>query len=305
VARRSGLGRGLGALIPTDITGGDPASAFREVPVGAISPNPHQPRAYFDEETLASLTASVAELGVLQPILVREVGEEKYELIAGERRWRAAKRAGLPSIPVVVRAVDEVLSLEQALVENLHREDLNPLEEAAAYQQLMEDFELTQEAVAQKVGRSRSAVANTLRLFQLPPAIQRLVAENQLAAGHAKALLGTPDRAFQEALAKRIVADGLSVREAEEAVRQHNEADEAAADAAAGLRTMSPATAGGRRLRAPGLLELEELLATHLDTRVKVTMAGADGRGKVAVEFGGLEDLERIYRTMTAGAPPA
>jgi len=283
-------------LIPTDITGGTGAG-FREVPVGDISPNPHQPRAYFDEEALATLTASVAELGVLQPILVREVGEDRYELIAGERRWRAAKRAGLPSIPVVVRTVDDVLSLEQALVENLHREDLNPLEEAAAYQQLMEDFELTQEAVAQKVGRSRSAVANTLRLFQLPPTIQRLVAENQLAAGHAKALLGTPDRAFQELLARQVVADGLSVRDTEEAVRRHNEAADAP-DAAA-----PPDARPARRLRAPGLLELEELLANHLDTRVSVTMAGADGKGKVVVEFGGLEDLERIYRAMTAAAP--
>jgi ParB family chromosome partitioning protein len=279
---------------------GEAGPGLKEVPVGSISPNPHQPRAYFDEESLASLTASVAELGVLQPILVRELGDERYELIAGERRWRAAKRAGLPAIPVVVRTVDEVLSLEQALVENLHREDLNPLEEAAAYQQLLEDFELTQEAVAQKVGKSRSAVANTLRLFQLPPTIQRLVAENRLAAGHAKALLGTPDRAFQEALATRIVDDGLSVREAEEAVRRHQEAeqeptpDEGDAPAARGRSV--PAA---KRLRAPGLLELEELLAVHLDTRVTVRMAGADGKGKVSVEFGGLEDLERIYRAMT------
>jgi ParB family chromosome partitioning protein len=210
----------------------------------------------------------------------------------------------LPSIPVVVRAVDEVLSLEQALVENLHREDLNPLEEAAAYQQLMEDFELTQEAVAQKVGKSRSAVANTLRLFQLPPTIQRLVAENQLAAGHAKALLGTPDRSFQEGLAKQIVVEGLSVREAEEAVRRHNE--EAAADPEAEVPAApSPAKAAGRRLRPPGLLELEELLAAHLDTRVTVSMAGSDGKGKVVVEFGGLEDLERIYRTMASVKPDA
>lgn len=305
MARRSGLGRGLGALIPTDITGNDTGTGLREVPVGSISPNPHQPRAYFDEEALASLTASVAELGVLQPILVREVGDERFELIAGERRWRAAKRAGLPSIPVVVRTVDEVLSLEQALVENLHREDLNPLEEAAAYQQLMEDFELTQEAVAQKVGKSRSAVSNTLRLFQLPPTIQRLVAENQLAAGHAKALLGTPDRSFQEGLAKQIVAEGLSVREAEEAVRRHNEVAEADPDAPVPAPGPSSSSGGARRLRAPGLLELEELLAAHLDTRVSVTMAGADGKGKVVVEFGGLEDLERIYRTMTAGQPGA
>ena len=305
MARRSGLGRGLGALIPTDITGGS-GSGLREVPVGAISPNPHQPRAYFDEESLASLTASVAELGVLQPVLVRDLGDERFELIAGERRWRAAKRAGLTSIPVVIREVDEVLSLEQALVENLHREDLNPLEEAAAYQQLMEDFNLTQDAVAQKVGKSRSGVANTLRLFQLPPSIQRLVAENQLAAGHAKALLGTPDRTYQEALARRIVADGLSVREAEEAVRQHNEAAQADPLAPATPDpSAAPPAAAAKRLRAPGLLELEELLADHLDTRVSVTMVGADGKGKVVVEFGGLEDLERLYRAITEGRSSA
>jgi len=229
------------------------------------------------------------------------VGEGRYELIAGERRWRAAKRAGLPSIPVVVREVDEVLSIEQALVENLHREDLNALEEAAAYQQLMEDFELTQEAVAQKVGRSRSAVANTLRLFQLPPSIQRLLAENQLAAGHAKALLGTPDRVFQEMLARRIVSEGLSVRQAEEAVREHSAEDEEVDEPVAEARPSSP-SAPVRRLRAPGLLELEELLADHLATRVRVSMAGSDGRGKVVVEFGGLEDLERIYRAMTGAS---
>jgi ParB family chromosome partitioning protein len=304
VARRSGLGRGLGALIPTDITG-EAGSALREVPGGSIQPNPHQPRSYFDEEALASLTASVSELGVLQPILVRELADDRFELIAGERRWRAAKRAGLPSIPVVVRTVDEVLSLEQALVENLHREDLNPLEEAAAYQQLMEDFDLTQEQVAQKVGKSRSSVANTLRLFQLPPSIQRLVAENQLAAGHAKALLGTPDRAFQEELAKQIVAEGLSVREAEEAVRRHGQPDEPVAEVeAAPEPTVGDADeAPVKRLRAPGLLELEELLADHLSTRVGVSMAGANGRGKIVIDFSGLEGLERIYRAMTE-APP-
>jgi ParB family chromosome partitioning protein len=304
VARRSGLGRGLGALIPTDITG-EAGSALREVPVGSISPNPHQPRAYFDEEALASLTASIAELGVLQPILVREVGDERFELIAGERRWRAAKRAGLDSIPVVVRTVDEVLSLEQALVENLHREDLNPLEEAAAYQQLMEDFELTQEQVAQKVGKSRSSVANTLRLFQLPPSIQRLIAENQLSAGHAKALLGTPDRAFQESLSRRIVDEGLSVREAEEAVRRHNEPEAgptAGAEATPAAPEASRPAADAPRLRPPGLLELEELLADHLSTRVGVSMASGNGRGKIVIEFSGLEDLERIYRAMTEGS---
>jgi ParB family chromosome partitioning protein len=274
------------------------------VPVGAVEPNPQQPRRYFDEEALASLTASVAELGVLQPILVRELPDERYELIAGERRWRAAKRAGLPTVPVVVRDADQTLSLEQALVENLHREDLNALEEAAAYQQLIEDFGLTQEAVAQRVGKSRSSVANTLRLFQLPPSIQRLVAENQLAAGHAKALLGTPDRAFQEALARRIVDEGLSVREAEEAVRLHGAPAEAEQAPAAPTEAAEPASDGepGRKLRPPGLLELEELLADALSTRVQVTMAAGSGRGRIQVEFAGLEDLERIYRIMTEGS---
>jgi ParB family chromosome partitioning protein len=235
-------------------------------------------------------------MGILQPILVRQADDGRYELIAGERRWRAAKRAGLPSIPVVVRTADDVLSLEQALVENLHREDLNPLEEAAAYQQLMEEFSLTQEQVAQKVGRSRSAVANTLRLFQLPPSIQKLVAEGQLSAGHARALLGTPDRAFQEQLARRVVADALSVREVEDAVRQRNELG-----SATGSGTGEAAAAGSatRRLRAPGLLELEELFSQHLDTRVQVTMGAK--RGKVVIEFAGLEDLERLYRVIAEG----
>jgi ParB family chromosome partitioning protein len=272
----------------------DPASTFRDIPIGQIHPNRLQPRVHFDEESLGSLTASIAELGVLQPVLVRQVGEESYELVAGERRLRAAKRAGLQAIPALVRDVDEVLSLEQALVENLHRADLNPLEEAAAYQQLIEDFELTQEEVARRVGKSRSAVANTLRLFQLPPSIQKLVAEARLAAGHAKALLGTPDRAFQEALARRIVADGLSVRDAEEAVRQRNELGGGEAGAA-------PAAAESptRKLREPGLLELENLLAEHLATRVQISMGPK--RGKVVVDFADLEDLERIYRSMVPG----
>jgi ParB family transcriptional regulator, chromosome partitioning protein len=292
VARRSGLGRGLGALIPTDVVGGE-TTTLREVPVGAVQPNPHQPRAYFDEETLAGLTASVAEVGVLQPLLVRELADDRYELIAGERRWRAAKRAGLQTVPVVVRETDEVGSLEQALIENLHRADLNALEEAAAYQQLVEDFGLTQEQVAQRVGKSRSAVANTLRLFQLPPSIQKLIGEEQVSAGHAKALLGTPDRAYQEALARRIVADGLSVRETEDAVRERNELGDDPAPAK-GTGGADPAS---RKLRPPGLLELEELLAEHLATRVGISMGAK--RGKVVIEFATLEDLERIYRAMT------
>jgi len=197
MARRSGLGKGLGALLPTEVVG-DRRSALREVPISSIRPNALQPRSHFDEEAMSSLAASIRELGVLQPILVREVdGEaESYELIAGERRWRAARRAGLQTIPVLVQtATSDVHSLEQALVENIHRADLNALEEAAAYQQLIDEFEFTHEQVATRVGKSRTAVTNTLRLLQLPSGAQRALAENTISAGHARALLGTPDRA--------------------------------------------------------------------------------------------------------------
>lgn len=293
--RRSGLGRGLNALIPQDVVAhaaGRPG--VLEVPISQIEPNPYQPRNHFDEESLAGLTASIRELGVLQPILVRELGSDRYALIAGERRWRAAKRAGLQFIPIIVRDVSDELTLQHALVENLHRDDLNPLEEAAAYQQLIEDFHMTQEAVAHRVGKSRSAVANLLRLFQLPPQVQRLIADGQVSAGHAKALLGTPDRSFQEALARRIAAEGLTVRETEDAVRQRN-----------GPTTRRPAASDGgtpgSRLRAPGLLELEELLANQLDTRVKIDLGPK--RGRVVIEFADLEDLERIYRVMSPSRP--
>jgi ParB family transcriptional regulator, chromosome partitioning protein len=216
VARRSGLGRGLGALIPTEVAG-DRTSALADIPVVAVRANPHQPRHSFDEESLASLTASVREVGILQPILVRQTGEGAYELIAGERRWRAAKRAGLPTIPAIIKDVSEHGRVEQALIENLHRQDLGALEEAGAYQQLIEDFGLTHEQLSVRVGKSRATITNALRLFQLPPAVQKLVADNQLTAGHARALLGTPDRAFQESLARRAVAEELSVRAVEEA----------------------------------------------------------------------------------------
>ncbi len=290
MARRSGLGRGLGALIPTEVTN-EGTAALLELPVGAVSSNNFQPRRHFDEEALASLTASVRELGVLQPILVRPLEEGRYELIAGERRWRAAKRAGLQTIPAIVRAATDVASLEQALVENLHRQDLNALEEAAAYQQLIEDFHLTHDEVAARVGKSRSAVSNALRLFQLPPTIQRLVADGQLSAGHARALLGTPDRGFQESLAKKAVAEALSVRDVEEAVRRRNEL----AGQLSGSTTARPPS--GRQLRPPGLLELEDLLAGYLDTTVKVEMGAKKGR--LVIDFATLEDLERIYRAMT------
>lgn len=298
MARRSGLGRGLGALIPPESKAAvGRTDALREVPVTSISASSFQPRRHFDEESLATLTASVRELGVLQPVLVRPAGEGAYELIAGERRWRAARRAGLQTIPALVKEVADEASLEQALVENLHRQDLNPLEEAAAYQQLLEDFHLTHEALALRVGKSRTAVTNTLRLFQLPPAVQRLVAENQLGEGHARALLGTPDRGFQEALARRAVAEGLSVRAVEQAVRARAAAGSDDEGAAAGPGT----PAGSPKLRPPGLLELEQLLADHLDTKVKVEMGAK--RGRVVIDFATLEDLERLYRVMIEGAP--
>jgi ParB family chromosome partitioning protein len=271
---------------------------LREVPVNLVRPNPHQPRQHFDEESLAALAASVRELGVLQPVLVRETGDGgEYELIAGERRWRAAKRAGLPTIPVVVKEADNLASLEQAVVENLHRQDLNPLEEAAAYQQLLEDFGMTHEQLAERVGKSRVTITNTLRLFQLPPTIQKMVSESAITAGHARALLGTPDRAFQESVARRIVAEGLSVRSVEEIVRERSEL-EATAPSATGARP-------GRRpkLRQAGMQELEDLLSEHLSTRVKV-QEGSSGGGKVVIAFADLDDLERLYRTMTEPASP-
>lgn len=296
MARRSGLGKGLGALIPTELHGGEAAgsggSTLLELPVSAISPNPHQPRRSFDEEGLAGLTASVAELGVLQPVLVRQLGEGQWQLVAGERRWRAAKRAGLRTIPAVVRDVGDTDAVEHALVENLHRQDLNPLEEAAAYQQLLEDFGLTHDQLASRVGKSRAAITNTLRLFQLPPSVQRLVADGDLTAGHARALLGTPDRAFQEALARRAVAEQLSVRAVEDAVRDRNEL---------GGITAARAAAAAGRLRPPGVMELESLLSDHLATRVQVAIGPK--RGKVTIEFADLEDLERIYRSMVERPP--
>lgn len=288
MARRSGLGRGLGALIPSDVL--RDSGSLAELSVTAIRPNPRQPRAHFDEEALAMLTASIREVGVLQPVLVRQAGDEDYELIAGERRWRAARRAGLATVPAIIRSASAGESLEQALIENLNREELNPLEEAAGYQQLIEDFELTHEQLSARVGKSRVAITNSLRLFQLPPSVQRLVAEGRLSAGHARALLGTPDRAFQEALARKAANEQLSVRAVEEAVRERGRAgaSEVSSD------DPRPAT---HRLRPPGILELEELLADWLNTRVRVDM-GAH-RGKVVIEFATLEDLERIYKAMT------
>ena len=293
MARRSGLGKGLGALIPTADTPVDEAAQLQDLLITQIEPNPWQPRRTFDDEQLVSLAASIRAVGVLQPVLVRPSGPDRYELIAGERRWRAAQRAGLDVIPAVVRRTDDAGALEQALVENLHRADLNPLEEAAAYQQLISDFDHTQEEVAVRVGKSRSAVANTLRLLHLSPTVQRLVQHGQLSAGHARALLGSTDSSFQESLAGRVVKDGLTVREVEEAVRRHQDkgTPSEASSRPPGLAPVRPAA----------VLELEDLLSNVLDTRVQVSLGAK--RGKLVVEFATLEDLERISRVISQGSP--
>jgi ParB family transcriptional regulator, chromosome partitioning protein len=290
VVRPSGLGKGLGALIPSADRGAEPGAQLRDLPLHLIRPNPFQPRTQFNDDALASLTASIREIGVLQPVLVREVGDH-FELIAGERRWRAAGEAGLGTIPALVRDVDDTVSLEQALVENLQREDLTALEEAAAYQQLGEDFGLSDEQIAQRVGRSKSAVANTVRLLQLPPVVQRMVNERSLSAGHARALVTVPGVAVQEAHARRAVAEGLSVRALEGAARR--------AIAAAESESETDRVVAASHKPA-SLLELEQLLGEHLDTRVSVNLGGKQ-RGRIVIDFAGLEDLERVYRAITSG----
>lgn len=339
MSRRSGLGKGLGALIPTEVSG-DRASALKEIPITDIKPNPLQPRTHFDEESMSSLAASIRELGVLQPVLVRLVAEDEYELIAGERRWRAARRAGMQTIPALVQRANDAHSLEQALVENLHREDLNPLEEAAAYQQLIEEFSYTHEQVSTRVGKSRAAVTNTLRLLQLPAGVQRALVDGAITAGHARALLGTPDRSLQETIAKRVAVENLTVRAVEELVRELSapdadleSPDEAPQPAPRAIpqvtaqvvgqgvsmptnqyvaSSITPGAEGGQVLPAgeerdkphlppPGVLELEEMFSAYLDTRVKVDMGGK--RGRMTVEFADLDDLERIYKLMVTGPP--
>ena len=285
MTRRSGLGRGLSSLIPSDFTAD--SGVYQEIDIKEVVPNRYQPREHFDEETLVSLSRSITEIGVIQPIVVRELEDGQYELIAGERRWRAAKRANLSAIPAIIRTSDDLSSLEAAVVENLHRQDLNPLEEATAYQQLVEEFGLTQDDVAQRVGRSRSAVANTLRLLHLPPMVQRLLIEGQLSAGHARALLATPDRNEQERLATQIVEEGLTVRQIEEMLREEDATEPAGEDE-------SPAKQTIPKVPDAGVLELEELLAVRLDTRVAVKLG--KGPGKLVVDFADVDDLERIYR---------
>ena len=318
MVRQSGLGRGLGALIPQgpggsviNMTAASESHArpdgalFIEIPVVAIRPNAFQPRQSFADDDLASLTASIAELGVLQPVLVRPTGENQFELVAGERRWRAAQRAGLVTIPAIVRATEDTQALEQALVENLHRVDLNAIEEAAAYQQLIDDFAFTHDEVAKRVGRSRAAISNTLRLLQLTPAIQRLIMESQISAGHARALLGTTDKAFQETQARRIVAEGLSVRAIEEAVRLREGKRSVPPPPPApssGAAAISSAKSAG--LRPASLLELESMLAEVLATRVSIDLP--DGRkGRMLIDFADVADLERISRLIAESSDPA
>lgn len=293
MARRSGLGKGLGALIPTDVDA--IASIYREVELSEITPNRNQPRDHFDEETLGSLAASIQEVGVIQPVILREI-EGGYELVAGERRWRAAARVGLRTIPALVRTADDQASLETAIVENLHRQDLNALEEAAAYQQLLDDFSMTQQQVAARVGRSRSAVANTIRLMQLPASVQGYLIDGRLSAGHARALLAAPDAATQESLAAEILDNNLTVRQVEERLRVA--ADAASTPAAAESEHPSDSDESeARTVPDPAILELEELLAARLETRVSVRLG--KGPGKVTIEFADLDDLERIYRVIT------
>lgn len=286
--RRGGLGRGLGALIPTasNDDGVDQTGAYlREVPLDAVAPNPRQPRGSFDDDTLAELAASIREVGMLQPIIVREQDGARYELVMGERRWRAARLAGLQEVPAIVRTVADSELLRDALLENLHREQLNALEEAAAYAQLLDDFEVTHEALAERVGKSRSHVSNTLRLLGLTPPVQRRVAAGVLSAGHARALLGLSDPDQQEQLAARIVAEGLSVRAVEEIVA-----------VGAGREERPRPRARSPRATAPGLAELADRLSERFETRVRVELGRA--KGKITIDFATVDDLERLVSAM-------
>src|SRR5579872_775692 len=260
---------------------------FEEVAVGSITPNPRQPRQTFDEEALEELAASITEVGLLQPVVVRKLGDGSYELVMGERRWRASQRAGLEYIPAIVRETPDTDMLRDALLENLHRQELNPLEEAAAYQQLLDDFGATHEQLAQKVGRSRPHISNTLRLLNLPPSVQKRLAAGTISAGHARALLSLDDIGAQERLAQRIVAEGLSVRAVEEIVSIGG--DEAKRKPRAARPSKAPT--------APGLRHLSDRLSDIFETRVKVELGRR--KGKIVVEFASLDDLERIVKAMT------
>jgi ParB family chromosome partitioning protein len=307
--QRRGLGRGLGALIPDTPRPGArggasgfsaPGSAagtgpglrevagayFEEVAIDSIAPNPRQPRRNFDDETLDELATSIGEVGLLQPVVVRSLGGARYELVMGERRWRASQRAGLEYIPAIVRETHDNDMLRDALIENLHRQELNPLEEAAAYQQLLDDFGATHEQLAQKIGRSRPHISNTLRLLNLPPTVQTKLAAGVISAGHARALLGLNDPQAQERLAQRIVAENLSVRAVEEMVTVGEDAPAKPARQPAANRPVAPA-----------LRHLADRLSDLFETRVKVELG--QKKGKIVVEFATVDDLERIVKAMS------
>ena len=289
--RRGGLGRGLAALIPP---GEQPNASLIEVDVAAVEPNTRQPREVFDEEELEGLATSIRDMGLLQPIVVRPLDEERYELIAGERRLRAAKLAGLETLPALVRHTEDADLLKEALVENIHRVQLNPLEEAAAYRQLLDDFGFTQEELANRLGKSRPAISNALRLLGLPPGVQRRVAAGVLSAGHAKALLAVPEAGAQERLADRVIAEGLSVRGTEELVRVR------LLDETPGSGDDAPRTSKrSSRVTAPGLVELQDDLSDALMTRVRISMGPRKGR--LQVEFSSVDDLERIVDVIARG----
>jgi ParB family transcriptional regulator, chromosome partitioning protein len=288
VGRRGGLGRGLAALIPPG-EGEEGRATLAEVALDAVIPNPRQPRDVFDEQELEGLATSIRDLGVLQPIVVRPLDAGRFELIAGERRLRASRLAGLATVPAVVRHTDDADLLKEALVENIHRVQLNPLEEAAAYQQLLEEFDFTQEELAGKLGKSRPSISNAIRLLGLPSGVQRRVAAGVLSAGHAKALLAVPDPAVQERLADRIVQEGMSVRATEELVRLRLLDDEDAA----------PPPPPRRKVVAPGLVELQEDLSDALMARVRISMGPRKGR--LQVDFSSVDDLERIVGVIANG----
>ena len=282
--KRGGLGRGLGALIPQGpVEDQRPVSGarFAELPLDSISPNPLQPRSHFDEQALAELVHSIREVGLLQPVVVRPLGDDRYELVMGERRWRATREVGLATIPAIVRETGDDDMLRDALLENLHRSQLNPLEEAAAYAQLLADFGTTHEELAQRIGRSRPQITNTIRLLQLPAAVQRRVAAGVLSAGHARAVLGLASPEAQEAMATRIVAEGMSVRAVEEAVAVAVDDSPAA-----------PRAGRGKRVVPEAAREVAESLSDRLETRVKVDVGRS--KGKLTIEFATLEDLQRI-----------
>ena len=281
--KRGGLGRGLSSLIP----GASDHGGLVEIPVSAISPNPRQPRVDFDDEGLAALARSIQEVGVLQPVVVR-ARDGRYELVAGERRVRAARLAGLATMPAIVREGDDAESLREALIENIHRQDLAPLELAAAFQELLEELGVTQETMAERLGYSRSHVANTIRLLSLPGEVQQLLAEGRIQAGHARALLGLPDDEAKSSLGLRVAAEGLSVRQVEDLVRGWGEEP-------------PPEAPRVTRERDPMLGEIEEILSEQLATRVKVTLGKR--KGKILVEFASTEDLERIVSEIIGSGP--